>query len=115
MQNSGLKITPLQGEIDPKMEVVSVSILEKANLSLWHKMDSEGRLRTKLHDKRDVLKFPIVNFPFICNNIPAAPSYGVHISQFIRYSRTCGSYNDFIDRGWLQTRTLLKQWSYWLS
>ena len=35
--------------------------------------DSEGRLRTKLYDKRYDFNFPIVNFPFICNNIPAAP------------------------------------------
>jgi len=33
-----------------------------------------------------------VNFPFICGNIPAAPAYRVHISQFIRYSRASGSY-----------------------
>jgi hypothetical protein len=31
--------------------------------------------------------FPIVNFPFTCSNIPAAPAYGVYISQLIRYSR----------------------------
>ena len=34
-------------------------------------IDSEGRLRTKLYDKRDGFNFPIVNFPFICSNIPA--------------------------------------------
>jgi hypothetical protein len=48
-----------------------------------------------------------VNFPFICSNIPAAPAYGVYISQLIRYSRTCGSYQDFLDRGLLLTRKLL--------
>jgi hypothetical protein len=30
-----------------------------------------------------------VNFPFICSNIPAAPAYGVYISQLIQYSRAC--------------------------
>jgi hypothetical protein len=48
-------------------------------------IDSEGRLRMKLYDKRDDFNFHIVNFPFICSNIPAAPAYGVYISQFIRY------------------------------
>jgi hypothetical protein len=48
-----------------------------------------------------------VNFPFISNNIPAAPAYGVYISQLIGYSRACGSYQDFLDRGWLLTRKLL--------
>ena len=41
---------------------------------------------------RDDFNFPIVYFPFICNNIPAAPACGVYISQLIRYSRACGSY-----------------------
>jgi hypothetical protein len=64
-------------------------------------IDSEGWLRTKLYDKRDVFNFPIVNFPFVCSNIPAAPAYGVYISQLIGYSRACGSYQDFLDRGLL--------------
>ena len=44
-------------------------------LHLHLEIDSEGRLSTKFHDKRDYFNFPIVNFPFICNNITAAPSY----------------------------------------
>jgi hypothetical protein len=66
-------------------------------LDLHLEIDSEGRLRTKLHDKRDDFNFPIVNFPFICSNIPAAPAYGVYISQMKRYSRACGSYQDVLD------------------
>jgi hypothetical protein len=72
-------------------------------------IDSEGRLRTKLYDKRDDFNFPIVNFPFICSNIPTAPAYGVYISQLIQYSRACGSYQDFLDRELLLTRKLLDQ------
>jgi hypothetical protein len=55
------------------------------------------------------LNFPIVNFPFICSNIPSAPAYGVYISQLIQYSRACGSYQDFHDRGLLLKRKLLNQ------
>ena len=54
-------------------------------LDLHLKIDSEGQLRTKLYDKRDDFSVLIVNFPFICSNIPAAPAYGVYISQLIRY------------------------------
>ena len=72
--------------------------------------DSEGRLRTKLYDKRDDFNFPIVNFPFTCSNIPVAPVYGIYISQQIRYSRFCGSYHDLLDRKLLLTRKLLHQW-----
>ena len=49
-------------------------------LDLHLEIDSEGRFRTQLYDKRDDFNFPIVNFPFICSNIPAAPAYGVYIS-----------------------------------
>jgi hypothetical protein len=41
----------------------------------------ERRLKMKLYEKKDDLNFPIMNFPFICNNIPATPVYGVYISQ----------------------------------
>ena len=72
-------------------------------------IDSVGRLRTKLYDKRDDFNFPIVNFPFLCSNITPVPAYGVYISQLIRFSRACDSYQDFIDRGLLLTRKLLNQ------
>ena len=78
-------------------------------LDLHLEIDNEGRLKTKLYDKRDDFSFPIVNFPFLSSNIPAAPAYGVYISQLIRYSRACISYHDFLDRGLLLTRKLLNQ------
>jgi hypothetical protein len=69
-------------------------------------IESEVWLRTKLYDKGDVFKFPIINFPFISNNL-AALIYRVYISQLIRYSRACGSYRDYLDRGYLLTRNLM--------
>ena len=50
-------------------------------------IDSEALLRANVYYKRDDFNFPIVNFPFICINIPAAPAYRAYISQLIRYSR----------------------------
>ena len=78
-------------------------------LDLHLDIESEDRLRTKCYDKRDDFDFLIVNFPFICSNIPAAPAYGVYFSRMIRYSRACGSHQDFLDRGLLLTRKLLNQ------
>ena len=72
-------------------------------LALQLDIDSEWWLSTKRYDKRDDFNFTIVNFPFICSQIPA---YGVYISQLTRYSRACGSYQDFFDRGLLLTRRL---------
>jgi hypothetical protein len=83
-------------------------------LDLHLEIDSEGRLRMKLYDKRDDFNFPIENFSFICSNIPAGPVYGVCISQLIRYSRACSSYQDFLDRGLLLTRKLLSQGFLWV-
>jgi hypothetical protein len=47
----------------------------------------------------------------ISRNIPAAPAYGVYISQLIRYYRACGTYQDFLERGFVLTRKLLNQGS----
>ena len=68
-----------------------------------------GRLTTRLYDKRDDFNFPIVNFPFLSSNIPSAPAYGVYVSQLIRYARTCSNYQDFMDRGKVLTTKLLSQ------
>ena len=63
----------------------------------------------KRYDKRDDFNFHIVNFPLLRSNIPAAPAYGVYISQLIRYSRACGSYQNSLDIRMLLTRKLLNQ------
>ena len=47
------------------------------------------------------LAFCIVNFPYICSNIPE--------SQLIRYAIGCSSYGDFIDRGRILTNKLVDQ------
>ena len=52
-------------------------------LNLYFEMYNEDRLRTKLYDKRADFYFPIVNFPFICSNILAAPAYVVYIIPLI--------------------------------
>ena len=72
-------------------------------------MGSNNRLYTKLYDKRDDFEFHIVNFPFLLNNIPSIPSYGVYISQLIRYARCCSYYDDFGYRHKLLVDRLLSQ------
>ena len=78
-------------------------------IDLYLEIDSRGRLRRKLYDKRDDFNVPIVNFPFICSNFSTAPAYGVYISQMIRYSGACCFHQDFVDRGLLLTWKLLNQ------
>ena len=45
-----------------------------AYLDLQFETDNEGLLRKKFYDKRDDFNLPILNFPFICSNNPAAPA-----------------------------------------
>jgi hypothetical protein len=51
--------------------------------SKQYNIEIEGRLRRKRYDNRDYFNYVIVNFPFLCSNISAAPVYGVYISQVI--------------------------------
>ena len=46
---------------------------------------SNGIVSSNIYDKRD--DFHIVNFPFLDGDVPRRPSYGVYISQLIRFAR----------------------------
>ena len=53
--------------------------------------------------------FDIVNFPFLDGDVPRRPSYGVYISQLIRFARVCSHVDDFNIRNKCLTAKLLKQ------
>ena len=89
--------------------MLNYTVKSASYLDLHLEIDNEGRLKTKLYNKRDDFSFQIVNFPFLSSNIPEAPAYGIYISQLIRYSRACISYHDFLERGLLLTRKILNQ------
>ena len=78
-------------------------------LDLLLSIESDGQLRTSLYDKRDDFNFHITNFPFLSSNIPSSPAYGVFISQLIRYTRACSSYECFILRAARLSSKLLGQ------
>ena len=46
---------------------------------------TNGIVSSKIHDKWDDFNFEIVNFPFLDGDVPRSPSYGVYISQLIRF------------------------------
>ena len=80
-------------------------------LDLHLEFDSSGKLSTKIYDKRDDFDFKIINFPYLCSNIPTSPAYGVYISQLIRYARACTNYSDFLERHKnLRTRLLSQEY-----
>ena len=70
---------------------------------------SNGIVSSKTYDKRDDFNFEIVNFPFLDGDVPRSSSYGVYISQFIRFARVCSNVDDFNNRNLFLTAKLSKQ------
>ena len=53
--------------------------------------------------------FDIVNFPFLDGDVPRSTSYGVYISQLIRFARVSSHVFDFNARNKSLTAKLLQQ------
>ena len=68
-------------------------------------------IHTSVYDKRDDFGFPIiiVNFPWLSGDVPRLPSYGIYISQLVRFARCCTSVLDFHSKNLLITSKLLTQ------
>jgi hypothetical protein len=63
-----------------------------------------GGKKTQLYAKRDYFNFPIVNFPFILSNIPAAPAYVCMVARFTTtYAISAHHHSncEFEPRSWL--------------
>ena len=85
----------------------SVLQLNKANVSDTEASFLDGFVKTKIYDKRD--DFDIVNFPFLDGDVPRSTSYGVYISQLIRFARVSSHVDDFNTRNKVLTAKLLRQ------
>ena len=72
-------------------------------------MECRRLISTGIYDKQDDFNFEIVNFPFLAGDVPHSPSYGVYITQFIRFARVCSNVDDFNSRNLCLTAKLLKQ------
>ena len=70
---------------------------------------TNGIVSSKIYDKRDDFYFEKVNFPFLDGDVSRSPSYGVYISQLIRFARVCSNVDDFNNRNLFLTTDLLKQ------
>ena len=74
-----------------------------------HLSISNGFVSSKIYDKRDDFDFDIVNFPFLDDDVPRSTSYGVYISQLIRFARVSSHVADFNARNKRLTAKLLQQ------
>ena len=69
-----------------QLNKANTSDKEAAFLDL-HLSISNDIVSTKIYDNRDDFDFEIVNFPFFDGDVPRSTSYGVYISQLIRFAR----------------------------
>ena len=94
-------------------------VLNKANTSDaeapfldLHLSISNGFISSKIYDKRDDFDFDIVNFPFLDGDVPSRPSYGVYISQLIRFPRVCSHVNFNAGNKYLTAKFLKEGYRY---
>ena len=91
-----------------QLNKANVSDNEASFLDL-HLSISDGFVQTKIYDKRNDFDFDIVNFPFLDGDVPRSTSYGVYISQLIRFGRVSSHIDDLNTRNKVLTAKLLRQ------
>ena len=79
-----------------QLNKANISDTEAPFLDLYLSI-SNGFVSSKIYDKRDDFDFDIhvVNFPFLDGEVPRSTSYGVYISQLIRFARVTSHVADF--------------------
>ena len=102
----GLRCLQLKKEL--QLNKANISDTEAPFLDL-HLSVANGFVSSKIYDKRDDFDFDIVNFPFLDGDVPRRASYGVYISQLIRFARVCNHVTDFNARNKCLTAKLLLQ------
>ena len=98
------RIYPTELQLNKANSFDTEALFLYLNLSI-----TNGIVSSKIYDKQDDCNFEIVNFPFLDGDVPRSPSYGVYISQLIRFSRVCSNVDDFNNRNLFLTAKLLKQ------
>ena len=91
-----------------QLNKTNTSDTEAAFLDL-HVSISNDIVSSKIYDKRYDIDFEIVNFPFLDGDVPRSTSYGVYISQLIRFARASSYVTGLNTDNKLLTQKLLKQ------
>ena len=92
-----------------QLNKAKTSDTEDPSLDL-HLSISNGFVSSKIYEKRDDFDFDTVNFPFFFDgDVPCSTSYGVYISQLIRFARVSSHVADFNARNKSLTAKLLQQ------
>ena len=86
---------------EQKLNKANTSDTEAPFLEL-HLSISDGFVSSKIYDKRDVI------FPFLDDDVPCRPSYGVYIALLLRFARVCRHVDDVNARNNCLTAKLTK-------
>ena len=90
-------------------ERLMLALSDKNQTNIIEAFNSPSRLSSKIYDKRDDFNFEIANSPFLDGDVDRTPSYGVYISQLIRFARICSNISYFNTRNLFLNAKLLKQ------
>ena len=91
-----------------QLNKANVSDNEAAFLDL-HLSISDGFVKSKNYDKRDDFDFDIVILSFLDGDVPRSTSYGVYVSQLLRFARVSSHDDDPYTRNKVLTGKLLKR------
>ena len=93
-----------------ELQLSKANVLDtEASFLDLHLSISDGFVRNKCFDKRDDFDFNFVSFPFLDGDVPRTTSYGVYISQLIRFARVSSHVDDFNTRNKVLTAKHLRQ------
>ena len=87
------QIYPTELQLNKTNSSDTEALFMDLNLSI-----TNGIVSSKIYNKWDDFNFEIVNFTFLDGDVPRSPSYGVYISQLIRFARVCSNVDDFNNR-----------------
>ena len=108
--NNDQTMDHVMSEIYPKeLSLTSDEAVLSANYLDLRIEIRDNKIHTSLFDKRDEFGFKIVNFPDLAGNIPTKQSYGVFVSQLVRYARCCQDFKDFHSRTLILINRLVRQ------
>ena len=85
---------------------LAIVLMFETNIS-WTCLVS--RLLSFEHPSVLLFLLPIVNFPWLSGDVPRLPSYGIYISQLVRFATCCTSVFDFHSKNLQITSKLLTQ------
>ena len=94
--------------LELQLNKANVSDTEASFLDL-HLSISDGFIKTKIFDKRDDFVFDIVNSAFLDGDVSRSTSYGVYISQLIRFARVSSHVDDLNARNKVLTAKRLRK------